>query len=61
MTPAIRKRLFQIGFLVILQGVLLFASAGTMQWASAWVFLALYVAFVAVNGLIFFPAKTAGR
>jgi protein-S-isoprenylcysteine O-methyltransferase Ste14 len=57
MTPAIRKRLFQIGFLVILQGVLLFASAGTMKWASAWAYLALYVAFIAMNGLILFPRK----
>ena len=57
MTPAIRKRLFQIGFLVLLQGVILFTSAGTTKWASAWAYLALYVAYIAMNGLIFFPRK----
>ncbi len=57
MTPAIRKRLVQIGFLVLFQAVLLFGAAGNMKWGTGWAYLILYVAFIAMNGLILFPRK----
>lgn len=57
MTPAIRKRLFQIGFLVVFQALLLFAAAGTLKWMAAWAYLILYVAYIGMNGLILFPRK----
>ncbi len=56
-TPAIRKRLIQIGAIVLLQAVLLFLSAGRLNWGTAWAYLILYMAFVAMNGMILFPRK----
>jgi protein-S-isoprenylcysteine O-methyltransferase Ste14 len=52
MTPAIRKRLAQIGFLVLIQAVLLFASAWKWNWWNAWAYLAEYLAFLVFNACI---------
>jgi protein-S-isoprenylcysteine O-methyltransferase Ste14 len=52
MTPAIRKRLLQIGFLVLIQAVALFASAWKWDWWNAWAFLGLYLACLAFNAFI---------
>ncbi len=52
MSPAIRKRLIQIGFLVFLQAVMLFASVGKWDWWNAWVYLGLYLAFLVFNAVI---------
>ena len=51
MTPAIRKRLVQIGFLVLIQAVVLFASAWKWNWWNAWAYLGLYLAFLAFNAV----------
>ncbi|TSA46993.1 MAG: isoprenylcysteine carboxylmethyltransferase family protein [Chloroflexi bacterium] len=52
MTPAIRKRLVQIGFLVLVQVVALFASVWKWNWWNAWAYLALYLVFLAFNAFI---------
>jgi protein-S-isoprenylcysteine O-methyltransferase Ste14 len=52
MSPAIRKRLVQIGFLVLLQGVILFASVWKWNWWNAWAYLGLYLAFLAFNAFV---------
>ena len=52
MSPAIRKRLFQIGFLVILQAFLLFLSVWKWDWWNAWAYLALYLVFLAFNAFV---------
>jgi protein-S-isoprenylcysteine O-methyltransferase Ste14 len=52
MTPAIRKRLVQIGFLVIIQAVALFASVWKWNWWNAWAYLGLYLVFLAFNAFI---------
>jgi protein-S-isoprenylcysteine O-methyltransferase Ste14 len=52
MTPAIRKRLVQIGFMVLLQAVILFASAWKWNWWNAWAYLGLYLAFLAFNAFV---------
>jgi len=57
MTPAIRKRLVQIGILVLFQAVLLFAASGNCKWTAAWAYLILYVLFIAANGLVMFPRQ----
>jgi protein-S-isoprenylcysteine O-methyltransferase Ste14 len=49
MSPAIRKRLLQIGFLVLIQAVLLFVSAWKWNWWNAWVYLAEYLAYLVFN------------
>jgi F0F1-type ATP synthase assembly protein I len=45
-SPAIRKRLVQISFLVLIQAVLLFLSAWKWDWWNAWAYLGLYLAFL---------------
>ncbi|MFH2101847.1 MAG: isoprenylcysteine carboxylmethyltransferase family protein [Chloroflexota bacterium] len=55
MTPAIRRRLVQVGFLVLIQAVTLFASAWKWDWWNAWAFLGLYLAFLAGNALLLLP------
>jgi protein-S-isoprenylcysteine O-methyltransferase Ste14 len=52
MTPAIRKRLVQIGFLVLIQAVALFVSAWKWNWWNAWAYLGLYLAFLAFNAVV---------
>jgi protein-S-isoprenylcysteine O-methyltransferase Ste14 len=52
MTPAIRKRHAQIGFLVLLQAVILFISVWKWNWWNAWAYLGEYLAFLAFNAFI---------
>jgi protein-S-isoprenylcysteine O-methyltransferase Ste14 len=52
MTPAIRKRLVQIAFMVLLQAIVLFASAWKWNWWNAWAYLGLYLAFLIFNAVI---------
>lgn len=52
MTPAIRKRFIQIGFLVLIQAIALFASVWKWNWWNAWAYLGLYLAFLAFNASI---------
>ncbi len=51
MTPAIRKRLAQILFLVFIQAVILFISAWKWDWWNAWAHLGLYLAYLAFNAV----------
>jgi protein-S-isoprenylcysteine O-methyltransferase Ste14 len=55
MTPAIRKRLVQIGFLVLIQAIALFASAWKWNWWNAWTYLGEYLAFLVFNVFILLP------
>ena len=52
MTPAIRKRLAQIGFLVLLMVAALFLSAWRWDWWNAWVYLGLYLAYLGYNMVV---------
>ena len=52
MSPAIRKRLVQILFLVLLQAVILFVSAWKWNWWNAWAYIGLYLAFLVFNAFI---------
>jgi protein-S-isoprenylcysteine O-methyltransferase Ste14 len=52
MTPAIRKRLVQIGVLVLVQAVILFASVWKWNWWNGWVYLVEYLVFLAFNAVI---------
>jgi protein-S-isoprenylcysteine O-methyltransferase Ste14 len=52
MTPAIRKRLAQIGFLVLLQAVALFVPAWKWNWWNAWVYQGLYLVYMAFSSFI---------
>ncbi|MCC7446190.1 MAG: isoprenylcysteine carboxylmethyltransferase family protein [Anaerolineae bacterium] len=57
--PAIRRRFIQLGALVLIQAALLFGSVGRLDWIAAWAYLAAYVAFIAVNGIILLPNNPA--
>lgn len=52
MTPAIRERLFQIVFLVLIQAVILFVSVWRLNWWNAWAYLVLYLAYLAFNAIV---------
>jgi protein-S-isoprenylcysteine O-methyltransferase Ste14 len=55
MTPALRKRLVQILFLVLLQAVILFASAWKWDWWNAWAYIGIYLVFLIFNIIIILP------
>jgi protein-S-isoprenylcysteine O-methyltransferase Ste14 len=52
MTSSVRKRLFQIGVLVLIQAVALFASVGKLDWWNAWAYLGIYLVFLGFNAFI---------
>jgi len=52
MSTAVRNRLIQISFLVLIQALVLFASAWKWNWWNAWAYLGLYLAFLACNAII---------
>jgi protein-S-isoprenylcysteine O-methyltransferase Ste14 len=52
MTQAIRKRLVQIGLMVLIQAFALFVSAWKWGWWNAWVYLVLYLVYLAFNAII---------
>jgi protein-S-isoprenylcysteine O-methyltransferase Ste14 len=52
MTPAIRKRLIQIGLLVLIQAAVLFLSVWKWGWWNAWAYLGLYLAFLVFNAFV---------
>jgi protein-S-isoprenylcysteine O-methyltransferase Ste14 len=55
MTPAIRKRLVQITFLVLVQALILFACAWKWTWWNAWAYMGLYLAFLLFNVFMLLP------
>lgn len=55
MPLAIRKRLAQIGFLFLLQAVVLLLSVWKWDWWNAWVYLGEYLAFLVFNAVVLLP------
>lgn len=51
MNPIV-KRLIQIGFLVLIQAATLFGAAWRLNWIEGWVYLGLYLAFIALNAVL---------
>jgi len=49
---AIRKRFIQVIFQALLMGVILFISAGTLDWPMAWLMMGFYVVMLAVNAIL---------
>ena len=52
MSPAIHKRIVQIGSVVFIQAVALFASVWSWTWWNAWAYLGLYLVFLIFNAFI---------
>ncbi len=45
----VRARAVQIAIVLLVEAALVFGAAGRLDWAWAWVFLAIYLASIAVN------------
>lgn len=56
MSP-ILKRISQLLVLVILQAAVLFASAGSLQWAAGWWYIGLYIAMLLLASVIMLPNR----
>jgi len=58
-TPEVRrlvvKRLVQLGVYVIITSLILFGTAGTINWFGAWAYLAVYLGMIAVNAAFILP------
>jgi protein-S-isoprenylcysteine O-methyltransferase Ste14 len=52
---AIARRVMQTLTLIIVQGVILFASAGTVRWAAGWLYVALYAGSIAASAALLIP------
>lgn len=55
MNKNIMKRIFQVWFTLIIQGVILFIAAWTINWLWAWVFLFLGVVILMINSMLISP------
>ena len=56
MNKNIMRRIFQVWFILIIQGVILFIAAWTIYWLWAWIFLFLSVGMLMIN-LMVIPAE----
>lgn len=52
---AIARRFTQIGLMIVVQAVLLFAAAGTVGWWPGWAYLGLYLFPILVNAVVILP------
>lgn len=52
MTAGIVARVGTVAFFIVLQAVILFLAAGRLTWTWAWVYLAICLGSVAINGAI---------
>jgi hypothetical protein len=58
-TRGVIRRFVQLGVLIVLQVILLFASAGRLDWLAGWLYLALYVGFIGLNAMLLIPKGSA--
>ena len=56
MNKNIMRRIFQVWFTLIIQGVILFIAAWTINWLWAWIFLFLGVIILMINSMVI-PAE----
>ena len=56
MSP-ILSRILQLLFMVLVQAVLLFVSAGTVRWSAGWWYIGLYVLMLAGASFIMIPHR----
>ena len=59
----VRQRAAQVLITLLLQGAILFGSAGTLDWVWAWAYLAIYVVDIAANSVFMLqrPEQVAER
>lgn len=51
----VRRRLVQVAVQTVLIAVILFLSAGRLDWVMAWVYMGLYLAAIIANAIILLP------
>lgn len=56
---ALVRRAMQVLTVIAVQGVVLFASAGTIRWAAGWLYVALYAASIAASAALLIPKHRA--
>jgi hypothetical protein len=56
MSPIFR-RILQLLVLVLIQAVILFASAGSLAWAAGWWYIGLYVVMLAGASFLLIPSR----
>ena len=56
MSPILR-RIIQLLFLVAVQAILLFVSAGTIRWSAAWWYIGLYIGMLFMASFILIPRR----
>src|SRR5512135_1468981 len=54
-TGGVVKRGLELVASLVLQGALLFISAGRLDWVMAWVYIAIYLGVVSINSLVLIP------
>jgi protein-S-isoprenylcysteine O-methyltransferase Ste14 len=59
LTAGVVKRAVQLAVSLVVQAVLLFASAGRVAWPAAWAYLVTYVGAVGLNTLLLIPKGAA--
>jgi len=57
----IARRFIQVVVTVIITTIILFVSAGKIDWIWAWVYLGVYILIIMVNAVIFKPEMIAER
>jgi protein-S-isoprenylcysteine O-methyltransferase Ste14 len=55
LTTGVSKRLLQLILITLFQAAVLFIAAGRLDWAMAWVYLAAYIANIAINAVFLLP------
>jgi protein-S-isoprenylcysteine O-methyltransferase Ste14 len=55
LAAGITKRMVQLAVFIMIQGVLLWAASGRLDWINAWVYLGIYLALIVINAVILLP------
>ncbi len=51
-TPGVIRRFLQIAGMILLQAILLFGSAGRLNWIAGWFYMGLYLVFIILNSVL---------
>jgi protein-S-isoprenylcysteine O-methyltransferase Ste14 len=51
----VRRRIGQVGFILVAQAAVLFLSSGRLRWGAAWAYLAAYLGAIVSTGLLIMP------
>jgi protein-S-isoprenylcysteine O-methyltransferase Ste14 len=53
----IGRRIFQLLFLIVLQALILFVTAGSISWIEGWIYICLYFVLLSIAALIMIPKR----